>query len=87
MKKTDIEWLEYVNEFHFSHHPEINIAIQHGIEALKKQAPQKPVIRFKISKECRFSGIIELSCPSCHAIYENSDFNNSYCLDCGQKLD
>jgi hypothetical protein len=46
MPKTDIEWLEYVNEFHFSHHPEINIAIHHGSEALEKINTIQSIIKY-----------------------------------------
>lgn len=36
MTKTDIEWLEYANEFHYDNHPEINTAVKHAIEALER---------------------------------------------------
>ena len=36
MTKTDIEWLEYANEFHYGNHPEINTAVKHAIEALER---------------------------------------------------
>lgn len=36
MTKTDIEWLEYANQFHYDNHPEINTAVKHAIEALER---------------------------------------------------
>lgn len=36
MTKTDIEWLEYANQFHYGNHPEINTAVKHAIEALER---------------------------------------------------
>lgn len=85
MTKTDIEWLEYANEFHYGNHPEINTAVKHAIEALKKQKPVKPI-------ETWYDSFV---CPICNGFttcqkWKNGNPYNAefeYCPTCGQKLE
>lgn len=76
MTKTDIEWLEYANEFHYGNHPEINTAVKHAIEALEKQMP----------REFRWIDKYHYKCPTCNAIYSLGD-SFLYCKNCGQAKD
>ena len=80
MTKTDIEWLEYANEFHYGNHPEINTAVKHAIEALKKQKPVKPKV---------FENVGDMffwKCPACGAEWFENHIH-LYCTDCGQRFD
>lgn len=56
-----------------------------AIEALEKQIPKKP--REKHYEEEGERPYIKYKCPSCESKYQIHNFIDSYCNNCGQKLD
>lgn len=54
-------------------------ALRMAIESMEKQIPKKP----NVCKNLMTKGSVRV-CPSCSTIIENTD---SYCYECGQKLD
>lgn len=57
-------------------------ALRVAIEALEKQIPKKPIAR----KHDELRGHILFHCPACDDDFNCNEYEETYCAECGQRL-